>query len=102
MIEKRCIVLVAGKECGLQLSLQGLEGGLLNVYRCGLRHRTYFVSDHEASAPLVFRRERDGDTWHVTSECSAWPAADYEEKLFTVFPPVICNECVVKRQHGKR
>jgi hypothetical protein len=46
------------------------------------------------------RKMKDGDTWHFCSNCSKWPASDYDEQ---VNPPMfgeLCNECKAKRRDG--
>jgi hypothetical protein len=43
-MEKRCLVLVEGKECGLPVTPVNKEGGKeANMYQCPLGHRSFFV-----------------------------------------------------------
>ena len=54
MEDKRCLVLVDGKGCGLPLSQIDREAKKiarydLATYQCGLGHRSYFVLEPELS-----------------------------------------------------
>lgn len=47
-----------------------------------------------------YRRLRGSDTWHWCTNCSRWPALNYEEQ--TSRPPngELCNECKAKEAAG--
>jgi hypothetical protein len=54
MEEKRCLVFVDGKECGLPLSqvdgkAEKIARYNLVTYQCGLGHRSYFLLEPEPS-----------------------------------------------------
>lgn len=56
MEEKRCLVLVDGKECGLPLSpverqAEKIARYDLVTYQCGLGHRSYFLLEPERQEP---------------------------------------------------
>ena len=42
-----------------------------------------------------------GDTWHHCSNCSQWPTEDFLSSTDLPAPAQLCNECVVKSQHGE-
>jgi glycosyltransferase involved in cell wall biosynthesis len=48
---------------------------------------------------LVFRRRRDGETWHFCRNCSSWPTEDYEEQE-RVPQSGECVECRSKWDRG--
>jgi hypothetical protein len=45
-------------------------------------------------------RKTSGDAWHFNSNCSLWPMADYVSSQDAPDNSTICNECIVKKQHG--
>src|SRR6266513_1064682 len=47
----------------------------------------------------VYRRTRDGDTWHFCSNCSNWPTTDFVEQRLPPSTGEMCNECTCKRRH---
>jgi uncharacterized protein (DUF433 family) len=49
---------------------------------------------------VTYRRRRGHDTWHWCSNCSAWPANDYEEGSSRPSAGEFCNECQVKQSAG--
>lgn len=43
----------------------------------------------------LFRRPRNGDTWHFNPDCSKWPVDDYVELEAAPNTGELCNECQV-------
>jgi hypothetical protein len=50
-----------------------------------------------AGLETLYRKDRGGDTWHFSSDCSKWPARDYVE---VSIPGELCNECKARSAHG--
>jgi hypothetical protein len=46
------------------------------------------------------RKKNDGDTWHFCSNCSNWPAINYDEQISPPMFGELCNECKAKRRDG--
>ncbi|HEY3304719.1 MAG TPA: hypothetical protein VGL70_14405 [Candidatus Binatia bacterium] len=46
------------------------------------------------------RKKNDGDTWHFCSNCSNWPAKNYDEQTSPPMFGELCNECKAKRRDG--
>jgi hypothetical protein len=60
-----------------------------------------FQKVEEEIMASAFRRKKNCQTWHLCSNCSAWPTEDYEERR--ILPPLgdeICNECQAKVRDG--
>ena len=55
---------------------------------------------HEESGRMVYRKQKDSDTWHFCSNCSKWPSTYYDEQYKE--PPLgeLCNECRAKAADG--
>jgi hypothetical protein len=48
-----------------------------------------------------YRIKTAGDTWHFCSNCSQWPTADFVSSKELPGHDQICNECLVKQEHGE-
>ena len=52
----------------------------------------------EISETTVFRKSRDGDTWHFAEECSQWPDAEFTERRDPPTDDAFCNECISSKK----
>jgi hypothetical protein len=52
----------------------------------------------DISETKVFRKSRDGDTWHFAEDCSQWPDAEFTERRDPPTHDAFCNECVVLQE----
>ena len=50
--------------------------------------------------PAVYRMKPSGDTWHFCVSCSQWPTEPFISVQEFPGSGQICNECIVKTQHG--
>ncbi len=50
---------------------------------------------------VIYRRKRNGDTWHFSSDCSEWPSSNYDEQEPPPLTGALCNECKVNRHEKK-
>jgi hypothetical protein len=48
----------------------------------------------------TYRKTKGSDSWHFCSNCSGWPADNYEEQAMAPGTGELCNECRVKRREG--
>jgi hypothetical protein len=48
-----------------------------------------------------YRIKTAGDTWHLCSNCSQWPTTDFISSKELPGHDQICNECLVKKEHGE-
>ena len=53
------------------------------------------------AALIEYRQPADGETWHHCSNCSQWPTENFRSSNHPPDSAQLCNECVVKSQHGK-
>ena len=47
-----------------------------------------------------YRKKIISDTWHFCTNCSQWPTHSYISSEQLPRGQTICNECIVKNQHG--
>ncbi|HKV12585.1 MAG TPA: hypothetical protein VJ725_30855 [Thermoanaerobaculia bacterium] len=47
-----------------------------------------------------YRKKRGKDTWHFCSNCSNWPATDFDTSTSKPTSGEFCNECQGKRANG--
>ena len=52
-------------------------------------------------APGPYRIKTSGATWHFCSNCSQWPTDDFISSKALSNGDQLCNECLVKKQHGE-
>ncbi len=107
MIQK-CIALLDGIECGLDLAEIADQAELiaLQVVACPLGHRSYLMPSEgirKESDQLIdttgfdfieFRKKSTEETWHLISSCSEWPTKDFIRSKILSRTDVICNECL--------
>ena len=48
-----------------------------------------------------YRIKISGDTWHFCSNCSQWPTAEFVSSKTVRDDDPMCNECLVKKEHGE-
>ena len=48
-----------------------------------------------------YRKKLISETWHFCSNCSHWPTEGFISCEELPRREMICNECVVKNQHGE-
>jgi hypothetical protein len=46
--------------------------------------------------PVVYRKRRGQNTWHLCPRCSTWPTEDYETQPREPATGEICNECQLR------
>jgi hypothetical protein len=52
--------------------------------------------------PAEYRMKPSGETWHFCVNCTQWPTEDFiAVREFPTGSGQICNECIVKDQHGE-
>jgi len=107
MIQK-CIALIEGIECGLDLEETPERAELiaLRMFACSLGHRSYFLPSEgirKESEQLIdttgfdfieFRKISTEETWHLISSCRYWPTKDFIRSKILSRTDVICNECL--------
>jgi hypothetical protein len=51
MQQKRCLAIIDGRECGLELVQENpADESILTQYRCGLGHRTHIMAERKPSS----------------------------------------------------
>jgi DNA-directed RNA polymerase subunit RPC12/RpoP len=61
--------------------------------RANKAHHMVELSDE---MEMVYRKYRDGDTWHFDPDCSQYPVDDYLALDAAPRTEQLCNECSVK------
>ncbi|MGH7769721.1 MAG: hypothetical protein ACREQP_19915 [Candidatus Binatia bacterium] len=51
------------------------------------------IFDLREETETIYRRPRNGDTWHFNPRCSKWPVDDYVELEAAPNTGELCNEC---------
>lgn len=64
--------------------------------------RAKFPAEEENAAPVTYRRQTGGQSWHFYATCSNWPTSNYEEQLNAPTVGEFCNECEAKRKQQNR
>lgn len=51
------------------------------------------IFDLKEDTDVIYRKSRNGDTWHCDHSCSRWPEDDYLELEFQPVTEPVCSEC---------
>jgi hypothetical protein len=49
---------------------------------------------------MAYRRRKGKDAWHFCSNCSNWPASDYDERQRKPTTGELCIQCRAKNRDG--
>ena len=49
---------------------------------------------------VEFRKDRNGETWHLSTLCNDWPTDDYQAAGVLPVGAELCKECLAKGQSG--
>lgn len=63
--------------------------------------RVHFIYELKEETDPVYRKPRNGDTWHFTADCSGWPHENYVELEARPNRGELCNECEAKQGKGR-
>jgi len=94
MAAKLWAFIIDGRECRREM-IEESSGDLiaLHIFRCPLGHRLYETA---AGTEIRFRQTRNGETWHLSKDCSQWPVTNFFSVSYISGEATICNECLAK------